>query len=688
MILKKATTLLLLSLFGVISLWSQPTHDPQSIIASIVEDLVASSEDDIDIDALTEDLIFFSENPINLNSATSEELGRLVFLSDFQVIALLDYVKKHGHFITIYELQLVVGFDFNDIFKLTPFVTIEPLDKPASRIPFFKYGKHDLFMRARTLIETPEGYKPPPESNPGATRYAGNKLGLYTRYTYTNRRGFQAGFVGEKDPGEDFFRGSNPYGFDHYSFHLQANDIGRIKTLVVGDFNADFGQGLTLRTSASFGKSSDPMSVRKRSRGLYRFSSTNENEFLRGAGATVKIGLFDISAFGSYKKIDANITDTLYDGTMVFTSRPTSGLHRTPTEINNKKTLGETVAGGNVSISWKNLKAGITGSYVNLNGEFDVPNQPYRYFEPSLNNRKNIGIDYNLGVGNHLLFGEAATTIGHGSGILSGGLFRVHSLLSLSIVGRHYQKDYSTYYTGALADGSSAANESGILTGIKFLPYRHWQVAGYVDVFQSSWLRYGINAPSRGKDFLLETTYSPRSRLSFIVRYKFKQKEKNQDDEGSNTRWVVPYNQQSLRFHLAYNPTRAIHLRSRIEFSWYEEENRQMEKGIMVYQDISYRPANSPLTITTRFAVFETDSYNTRIYAYENDVLYYFSIPAYYSRGTRAYLLAKYSVGRKMDIWFRVAQTFFADQNQLGSGLDLINGPTRSDARIQIRLKF
>jgi hypothetical protein len=688
MIVKRTTSLLLISLLWAFSLWSQPTHDPQSIIATIIEDLVSSSEDDIDIDALTDDLIFFSENPINLNSTSSQELGRLVFLSDFQIIALLDYVKKHGPFVTIYELQLVIGFDFSDIFKLTPFVTIEAQDKSAYRLPFFKYGKHDLFVRARSLIETQEGYKPPPESNPNATRYAGNKLGLYTRYTYTNRRGFQAGFVGEKDPGEEFFKGSNPHGFDHYSVHLQVTDIGRIKTLVVGDFNADFGQGLTLRTSASFGKSSDPMSVRKRSRGLYRFSSTNENEFLRGVGATVKFGLFDISAFGSYKKIDASITDTLIDGTMVFTSRPNSGLHRTPTEIRNKKTLGETVAGGNVSISWKNLKAGITGSYVNLNGEFDLPNQPYRYFEPALNNRKNIGFDYNLGIGNHLLFGEAATTIGHGSGILSGGLFRVHSLLSLSIVGRHYQKDYSTYYTGALADGSSAANESGILTGFRFLPYRHWQVAGYIDVFQSSWLRYGINAPSRGRDFLLETTYSPRSRLSFIARYKFRQKDKNQDVEGSTTRWVVPYDQQSLRFHLAYNPSRAIQLRSRIEFSWYEEENKPMEKGIMVYQDISYRPVNSPLTITTRFAVFETDSYNTRIYAYENDVLYFFSVPAYYSRGTRAYFMAKYSVGRSMDIWFRVAQTYFANQEQLGSGLDLINGPTRSDARIQIRLKF
>ncbi|NHB68383.1 ComEA family DNA-binding protein [Perlabentimonas gracilis] len=662
--------------------------DPQSIIADIIENIVANSEDEsIDVDALAEDLIYYSENPINLNSTTAEELGRLLFLSDFQVRALLDYVKDHGAMQTIYELQLVVGFDFSDIRNLVPFITISS-EIETTRRPLFQYGKHDMFVRARSLIETQQGYTPAPIDNPTATRYAGNKLGLYTRYTYSTRGGFQFGFVGEKDPGEEFFRGSNPYGFDHYSAHMQITNVGRVKSLVVGDFNADFGQGLTLWTSASFGKSPDPMGVRKRSRGIYRYSSTNENEFLRGAGATVTLGRFEVSAFGSYKKIDANITDSLIDGNYYFTSRPTSGLHRTPNEISNKKTLGEFVAGGNVNFSVGNLKAGVTGSLVNLDAAYDAPNQPYRYFEPPLQNRANLGFDYTYGLGNHLIFGEAATTLGHGSGIVSGALLRLHSLLTMSVIGRYYEKDYSTYYTGAFADGSSPANESGVLVGLRFLPYRHWQMAGYVDAFQSDWLRFGINAPSRGRDYLLETTYSPRSRLSFMLRYRLKQKDKNQVVDDEPTRWVVPYTQQALRFHLAYNPTREIHLKSRIEFSWYDEENLPQESGIMVYQDISYRPRQLPLTLTARFAVFETDSWNTRIYAYENDVLYYFSIPAYYSRGSRVFLLAKYSIGRSVDIWFRVAQTFFADQDVLGTGLDRIDGSTRSDARIQLRFKF
>jgi len=257
---------------GMLKGQSPIISDPQSIISDILEDIIALSDDEnLDLEAITDDLIYFSENPINLNNTNKEELAKLIFLSDFQAIALLDYIETYGKILTIYELQLVMGFDVSDIVKLMPFVTLSETQKQSVYGSLFKYGKHDMFVRARSLIETPFGYTPP--TSPTSNRYAGNKLGLYTRYSYRTRSGLQFGFVGEKDPGEEFFRGSNPYGFDHNSFHLQANNIGLIKTLVVGDFNAEFGQGLTLWTSASFGKSSDPMGVRKRPRGLVRFSS-------------------------------------------------------------------------------------------------------------------------------------------------------------------------------------------------------------------------------------------------------------------------------------------------------------------------------------------------------------------------------------------------------------------------------
>lgn len=675
------------SLIGSRLIAQQQTVDPQNIISNILEDVSSLSDDEIDLDALVEDLVYFIDNPINLNAATEEQLGKLVFLSDFQILSLLDYVKTNTKMLTIYELQMVYGFDYNDIQRLLPFVTVAPVAEKFDPFSGFRYGRSDLFVRTKSLIETQKGYTPAPESNPTATRYAGSKLNYYTRFSIKTRKHFQAGFVAEKDPGEELLVGS-PKTPDHLSFHAMLSDVGPIQTIVVGDFNAQFGQGLTMWTGTSFGKSSDVAGFRKRARGLNRYSSTDENLFLRGAGATVKLGMFNVTAFGSYKKIDANVTDSLIDGELVFSTRPTSGLHRTPSEIKNRKILGEFVAGGNVNTGWRNLRVGATASLVNLKGQFEGSTQLYRQFEPELKNRINVGADFNYGLGNHMLYGEVAKSVDHGAGLIAGGLFRIHPLLNLSLLGRSYQKDYSPYYTAALSDGSGAANEQGVVAAVNFKPIKFWEVSGYADFFSSSWLKYGVNAPSRGQEYLLQASYSPKSSLTFNVRYRYKQKEKNQAIDSAQVAFVLPYNNQSFRLHCSFSPTRSVELKSRVEFSWYSIEGSATERGLILYQDISYRPQRLPLVLSARFAIFDTDTWNTRIYAYESDLLYSFSIPAYYSQGTRFYLLAKYSFSDRIDLWVRYSQTYFANVKTIGTGLDEINGPTRSDIKAQIRIKF
>ena len=37
-----------------------------------------------------------------------------------------------------------------------------------------------------------------------------------------------------------------PKGYDHYGFHIIINDIGKLKTLALGDYRLSFGQGLIL----------------------------------------------------------------------------------------------------------------------------------------------------------------------------------------------------------------------------------------------------------------------------------------------------------------------------------------------------------------------------------------------------------------------------------------------------------
>jgi hypothetical protein len=97
---------------------------------------------------------------------------------------------------------------------------------------------------------------------------------------------------------------------------------------------------------------------------------------------------------------------------------------------------------------------------------------------------------------------------------------------------------------------------------------------------------------------------------------------------------------------------------------------------------------SKPFFFNIRLQYFETDGYNSRIYAFENDVLYSFSIPVFYDKGYRAYINVNYDVSRRLTAWFRIAHTLLPDRSSIGSGNDEIQGNRRTDVRFQILYGF
>ena len=73
---------------------------------------------------------------------------------------------------------------------------------------------------------------------------------------------------------------------------------------------------------------------------------------------------------------------------------------------------------------------------------------------------------------------------------------------------------------------------------------------------------------------------------------------------------------------------------------------------------------------------------------YESDVLYYFYIPSVYHRGVRNYLLLKYRLNRKVDLWMKLAQTYYSNQDEIGSALNYIDGNTKTDINLQMIIRF
>lgn len=84
-----------------------------------------------------------------------------------------------------------------------------------------------------------------------------------------------------------------------------------------------------------------------------------------------------------------------------------------------------------------------------------------------------------------------------------------------------------------------------------------------------------------------------------------------------------------------------------------------------------------------RLQYFETGSYNSRLYAYENDVLYSYSIPVFSDKGIRYYLSYNYDLTKKISFWFRWAQTIYSGNGVIGSGSDEIEGNRKTEIKLQ-----
>jgi len=173
-------------------------------------------------------------------------------------------------------------------------------------------------------------------------------------------------------------------------------------------------------------------------------------------------------------------------------------------------------------------------------------------------------------------------------------------------------------------------------------------------------------------------------KTEFYIRFK------NEEEEAKfiqNERYVNLLAQtQKLRVHLTWQLKENLILKTRIEQVHYK--GLEVENGLMIFQDIQFKPVKIPLNISARVAWFSTSGYNSRIYAFENDMLYTFSIPAYYGNGFRTYINLNYKITKKIDCWIKIANTAWNDRETISSGYNEIPGTNKTELKLQLRLKM
>jgi hypothetical protein len=653
-------------------------QDLPPITQQQLENLAETNDVEPKDDSFLQQLEYFRKHPINLNSATLEELQAIRFLNELQIASFFRYRSLLGNFIDIHELQAVPGWNLNTINKVLPFVTVgNAVSVKESFRSRFHNGDNTILFRISRVLEKSTGY-----DTTLNTHYMGDRNHLMFRYRYQYKDLLYIGMTSDKDAGEQFFRGAQSKGFDFYSFHFFIRRLGIIKSMAIGDYTVNLGQGLIQWQSLAFEKSPEVMAIKRQAPVLVPYRSAGEFYFNRGIGITLQKARFETTVFASYKKISGNIVN---DTSVKFTSLLTSGYYRTPSEIGDRNKISLASFGGNISYNVSSLRMGFNTVFHHFDIPFQKRDEPYNLYAVSGRKIFNSSIDYSYTYKNLHFFGEAAIDNKFHHAFVNGALISVDPKADVSIFYRNIQKQYQSLFGNAFTENTNPVNEKGFYAGLLLRPAAGWQLNGYADFFQFPWIKYLVNSPTNGFDYLVQLNYQPNKVFGMYLR--FRNQNKPTDSSGSGAIYF-PSDQlkQNVRIHLFQQLSRKLSINTRVEMLWFNQRLNNKENGFLSYVEMQY--VWKKVSTNIRVQYFETNSYNSRIYVYESDVLYSFSIPAFYDKGFRYFLNVHHDITNKLQCWLRLAQTIYVDKNTIGTSLDEISGNKKTEARLQLLYTF
>jgi hypothetical protein len=659
------------------------------VFQDAIENAVANNDDlSFDYDTEFEYLKDYIKNPLDINKATKADFEKLRLLTAEHIDNIIAHRERRKRYITLVELESIV--DMITLNRVLPFLTVEETVY-QTQVPinqWFTRGKHDIFLRFGRILEQSKGYKNK------ETGYLGDANRLYMRYRYTFNKNLQYGFTVERDAGEK-------NAVDYASFHFKISDINsKFKTLCVGDYSLSLGQGVIYENGFNMGKSAAVLNIEKNATPLKAYTSVNEFNFMRGVAAHLKINRNTEGVlFLSSRKRDGNLVipkDTAYND-LYISSLQSSGLHRTRLEIEDKNAVNHATMGGRLQRNIRRGSVALNGIYHHFSKNINPRDEPYNQYVFKGNQLINTSFDYKYSYQNFHLFGELAASynpifknnvyekIGYAS--LNGLLVGLDKKLSISILQRYFSLNYQTINAQPFAESSRIQDEKGVYMGVEYRPYKRLTASLYADMWQHNWWRFRVDAPSFGSEYFGKIAYRLKNTEGYLqVRTKTKLENITRPDS-LKINQPTPVTKTQLRIHIQQKVSKKLTLRNRLEYAFYEKENIK-SKGFMLYQDIIFEPEKYPLSIASRIAFFDTQDYQSAIYAYENDLLYNFTILPNYYRGSRFYINLSYKGVKNCLFECRVARTQLSNRSVIGSGLDEIDGNSRTDVKCQVRLSF
>ena len=552
---------------------------PESVTA-LIEQL---AEQGSEAEALVRYYEGLLHSPLNLNAASRAQLEEARLFTLFQVESLMAWRERYGGIRSAMELSLVEGFSQEQVAELRPF------------LDFGDSAPRNVLSQTYTARFRKKW------------RQEGFSL---TTKAVCEKPAWSVGAVVDNDPQERF-----P---DFVSVS------GRYKGLYLGDFTARFGQGLVWWQAFPMTVFGAPSGVARRGNGLQEYRSTDEANFLRGAGYVHQAGRLTVSAFASYNALDARIVDGSY------TSIVTGGLHATEADRAKRHTMHELAAGANVSYAFGRWRLGVTGALYHYDKRNGRRIQDYNRYQQYDGLWGNLGLDWYGSLGSVRVYGEAAVDAHRAPAVIAGVLWSPSYGFETSLMLRCYAPSYIAAHAGAWSSLSSVSNQIGGVYALQAIS-GPWTFRLNADYAYHPWKRYRQDAGS--------STFKARVQVLRTFR------------GGAEAECQLAWSSRLKgRLRVTVPADDAWH------FSLRAEANRGGAAG---YADVRWSPSRK-WDLSARATIWKTDDWDSRIYFYERGVPQSFSVEACSGKGIGAYLTAKYAPTQRVEMWVKLQQGYAA----------------------------
>ncbi len=640
---------------------------------SAMELLAGSADEGINPE---QTVLYFEElrdNPLNINRASPWQLLSMPFLSENDVEEISAYLYLHGPLLSLGELQLIPGLDYEKRQLLKQFVYIGPGPDENQKIRLsnvLKYGKMEVIQGADIPLYAREGYK---KHSADVLRrypnreYLGNRVGHNLRLSFSWNSRIRLGITSQKDAGEPFFE-KRPAGYDFYAPYLYVQNAGRLNTVVLGRYRISAGCGLLLGSGFSMGSGAD---AAKRSGTVVRpHSSSSETGYF--TGAAVQFGKkTEFTAF-----VSSQMTDAVLAENGNISSFKTDGYHRTPLEFSRKHNCRQNTLG----IAAQYEKQGMALGLTSVLDHFSRKLPDGGHFSGGLS------ADFAIRRPSFAVWGETAADLDSRSvASLYNLTLRLPQRYELTLSTRYYGQHYESLHSCAMAQ-SEVSDEYGFLASIKRENGRV-NVCCFIDAFGHPGASYWSDKPTHGIQF--KTTTDCRGvfngRLNVTLNYKAVQKDCKETDR------LEYMHTARLKLTHKLENTGGWSAQSQWMLCYSTFPGKKQSWGKALNGNIGYSKESSDgknFDFYVSGCLFSTGSYDSSVSIYENGPRYGFGFMTLSGQGLRTSAMVKIGLPCKLQLTVKIGSTVYRDRDSTGSGAAKLDQNHKEDLGIQAIWKF